>query len=150
MVENLKVEAYETTLTLKELASLSTPNPSEILIAPWDKEVIPQIEKAVYQGDLGLSPIVEKDQIRLRIPPLSEERRRELAKLVGQKVERGKVAARQVRQKAREEVERLEKESEIGEDEKFRRWKEIEETAKKVSEEIEEIGEGKKKEIMEV
>lgn len=148
LVADLPVGVYGTTLTLKELSTLSAPDPQQITVQPWDAGAVAAIEQALRQSELRLNPVVDGSKIRLPIPPLSEERRRELSKLVGQKVEQSRIALRQIRQKARDEVESAEKSKEIGEDEKFRRFKEIEEGVKKANEEIERIGEAKKKEVM--
>lgn len=137
-------------MKLKELASISVPDPHLLVIEPWDKGIIAEIEKALRQSELGLSPAVDGDIIRLPVPSLTEERRRELVKLVGQKVEEAREKVRRARQEAIEEVRRQEKNKEISEDEKFRRQKGVQAEVERVNREIEQMGKGKEEEILRV
>jgi ribosome recycling factor len=150
LVEDLPVEAYGQKMTLKELASITVPDPQLIVIDPWDKSVIPDIEKAVRGSKLGLSPAVDEDVIRVPVPPLSEERRQEFVKLVKERVEQTREQVRQARKEAMEEVRRQEKEKEISEDEKFRQEKEIQGQVEECNREIREMGEGKEEEILRI
>ena len=150
MVEDLPVEAYGQKMTLKELASISTPDPHLILLDPWDKSVIPDIEEAIRGSDLKLSPVVDEEVIRIPVPQLSEERRLEFVKLVKGRVEEARQKVRSSRQEAIEEVRRREEGKEIGEDEKFRLKKEVQKQVDKANEEIKEIGEGKEEEILKI
>lgn len=150
LVEDLIVEAYGgQKMTLKELASISVPDPTLIVIEPWDKSVLEGIERAIRESrDLGLSPAVSEEVVRVPVPPLTEERRRELTKLVGQKVEGARQRVRDVRNEAVENVRLLEKEGKISEDEKFRREKEVQQLVDGVNQEIEEMGRKKEEEIL--
>lgn len=150
LVEDLSVEAYGQKMALKELASITTPDPQLIVLEPWDKNVITDIEKAVRESKLGLSPAVDEEIIRVPVPPLSEERRQELVKLVKEKVEEARQKVRHARQEAIEDIRRQEKEKEISEDEKFRLQKEIQKQVGEANEEIKKIGEVKEEEILRI
>jgi len=150
LVEDLPVEAYGQRMTIKELASITTPDPHLIVIEPWDKSILPEIEKAIRESQLGLSPAVDEGIIRVSVPPLSEERRREFVKLVKERVEEARQKVRHARQEAIEEIRRQEKEKEISEDEKFRLQKEIQKQVEGANEEIKEIGEEKEEEILRI
>lgn len=150
LVEDLPVAAYGQKMKLKELAGISVPDPQLIVLEPWDKNVIPDIEKAVRESRLGLSPAVDEEIIRVPVPPLSEERRREFVKLVKEKVEEAREKVRRVRQEAIEEVRRQEKDKDISEDEKFRLQKEIQGQVDESNQEIEAIGKGKEEEILRI
>ncbi len=150
MVEDLLVEAYEQKMRLKELAGISVPDPQLIIIDPWDKSIIPGIEKAVRESKLGLSPAVDESIIRVPVPPLSEERRLEFVKLVKEKVEEARERVRQQRQEAIEEVRRQEKGKEISEDEKFRLQKEVQGQVEECNREIQKIGKAKEEEILRI
>lgn len=151
MVEDLEVEAYGgQKMRLQELASITTPEPHLLVIEPWDKSVLAEIERSLRQSELQLSPAVDGDLIRLPVPPLSLERRQELSKLVGQKMESGRQKVRDARQEAIEEIRRQEKNKEISEDEKFRLQKHVQGQIDEVNQEIEQIGEAKEEEILKV
>ena len=150
MVEDLPVEAYGQKMILKELASITVPDPQLIVLDPWDKSVIPDIEKAVRESKLGLSPVVDEEVIRVPVPSLSEERRQEFVKLVKEIVEETRQKVRYARQEAIEEIRRQEKDKEISEDEKFRLQKEIQGQVEDCNREIKEMGEGKEEEILRI
>ena len=150
LVEDLPVEVYGQKMMLKELASITVPDPQLIVLDPWDKSVIPDIEKAVRKSKLGLSPAVAEGIIRVPVPPLSEERRLEFVKLVKERAEEARRKVRQHRQEAVGEVRRQEKDKEISEDERFRLEKEIQGQVERANEEIKEIGGGKEEEILKI
>ena len=150
MVEDLLVEAYGQKMMLKELAGITVPDPSMILLNPWDKSVLPDIEKAVRESKLGLSPVVDEEVIRVPVPSLSEERRLEFVKLVKEMVENARQKVRASRQEAIEEIRSQEKEKQISEDEKFRLEKEAQGQVENCNREIKEIGEGKENEILKI
>ena len=150
MVEDLVVEAYGQKMMLKELAGITVPDPSLIILNPWDKSIIADIEKAVRESKLGLSPVVDEEIIRVPIPSLSEERRLEFVKLVKDQVEETRRKVRSSRQEAIEEVRRQEKDKEISEDEKFRLEKETQKQVEECNREIKEIGERKEEEILRI
>ncbi|KKS37455.1 MAG: Ribosome-recycling factor [Parcubacteria group bacterium GW2011_GWA2_42_14] len=148
LVENLPVDYYGTKTPLKALASISTPDPRQILIQPWDKGALQPIEKAIQVSQLGLNPAVDGVYIRLNLPQLTEERRKDLIKLLGQKAEETKISVRKTREEALREVDEQEKKKEISEDEKFRKKSEAQKTVDEINKKIEEIVNGKEKEIM--
>lgn len=150
MVEDLPVEAYGQKMTLKEMASISTPDPHLILLDPWDKSVISDIEAAIRGSDLKLSPVVDEEVIRIPVPQLSEERRLEFVKLVKERAEEARQKVRLSRQEAIEEVRHQEDQKEISEDEKFRLKKQIQKQVDQANEEIKEIGEEKEREILKI
>ncbi|HKZ34594.1 MAG TPA: ribosome recycling factor [Patescibacteria group bacterium] len=150
VLEDLKVHAYDTLLTLKEMATLSTPDPKTIIVHPWDKSVMGEVQKAISQSHLGFSPVVDGDIIRISVPPLTEERRKEFIKVVAQRVEQARISIRMARQEAIQDIRKLETEKEISEDDADSLKKEIEKLNKEMNEEAERIGERKEKELMEV
>ncbi len=152
LVENLIVEAYggQTKMRLMELASIAIESPTALLIIPFDPSTISDIEKAILKSPLGISPIVQGNRIIVRIPPLSQEQREKMKKLVGVQVEERKVVIRHYRDDARKEIKTKLEAKEITEDNKFRLEKEIDNITQKLMEEIQTIKENKEKEIMAV
>jgi ribosome recycling factor len=117
LVDHIKVDYSGVPTPLNHLANISIPGAKYLLIQPWDKGIIQNIEKAILKSDLGLTPSSDGTVIRLNIPPLSEERRQELIKLVHRKVEEGRIAMRNVRRDAADELKHLEKDKEMSQDE---------------------------------
>ncbi len=150
LVEDLEVEYYGARTPLKALASIATPEPRQIVIQPWDKNAINPIQKAIQASSLGINPIADKDMIRLTIPQLTEERRRDLTKILGRHLEEARIQVRRDREDTLKEVDALEKAKEISEDEKFRRKSEIQKIVDDANKKIEDIGIAKEKEIMTV
>lgn len=151
LVEDLQVEAYGgQKMRLQELAGITTPDPHLLIIEPWDKSVLPEIERALRQSELQFSPAVDENVIRLPIPPLTEERRAEFVKIVSKKIEDARQKVRSARQEAIEAVRRQEKNKEISEDEKFRLQKEVQGQIDEVNQEIGRIGKGKEEEILRI
>ena len=148
MVENILVEVYGSKMPLKQLASVSVPEARTLIIQPWDNNLIKEVEKAIMAASLGLTPINEGAQIRLTIPSLTEESRRELTKSVGEKMEKSRIAIRQIRDKAREEAIKKERQKEITEDDKYDLQKKLDEAIKNYNDLIKNLGEKKEKEIM--
>ncbi len=149
MVSQIRVEAYEgTVLPLQELATLSSPEPNQILIQPWDKSIIPVVEKALRNQRERFSVAAADEAIRVSLPPLSEERRKEMTRLVGEKVEEARIKMRNIRDDVRKEVKNDEAEGLISEDEEFRYLEKIDELSKEVDSQIKDLGERKKSEIM--
>lgn len=105
LVENVMVEAYGTRMQMVEVASVSAPDPGMLIISPWDKSLLSAIEKAIFAAELNISPVVDGEQIRISIPPLTQERREELVRVVKQKIEGGKTMIRDVRQKHKKIIE---------------------------------------------
>ncbi|MGL4854148.1 MAG: ribosome recycling factor [Lentisphaeria bacterium] len=117
MVDGITVEYYGTQSRLRDVASVSCPEPRMIQIQPWDLKAVPAIEKAILNSDLGITPVSDGRLIRLPIPELSEERRKQMAKLVGKRSEEGKIEIRNIRRDANEIVKKANKASEVTEDE---------------------------------
>lgn len=151
LVENLQVEAYGgTAMPLIQLAAISAPEPRQIVIQPWDKSLIKAIEKAITNSDLGLAPSNDGNLIRLTIPTLNEERRRDLVKQLHKKVEEGRVEIRTLRRHTHEEMKSKEKSSGITADEVKRAEAALQKLTDRYILMADEIGASKEKEILEV
>lgn len=149
LVEHLKVDYYGVPTPLVQLASISVPEPRQLLIKPFDRGSLKAIEKAIQESDLGLNPSNDGTSIRLILPPLTEERRRELVKLVHHRVEEARVAIRNVRRDAMKDLKEMEDEKMISEDEYHRAEKQLQELTDKYIKEAEALGERKEREILE-
>lgn len=149
LIEEIKVEYYGTPTPIKQLATLSVPEPRMVLIQPWDKGIINEIEKAIRNSGIGLSPSNDGNVIRVPFPPLTEERRRELVKIVKKIGEEYKIAIRNIRRDGNDEVKEMEKEKLISEDEARKALKEIQKITDEFIKAIDELIEKKEKEIME-
>ncbi len=150
LVERIKVDYYGTEAPLKQLANISTPDPRQVVIQPWDPSSLADIEKAIMKSDLGITPTNDGKVIRLAVPSLTQERRDELAKVIKKITESGKVSLRSARHAANETVDKLEKEKMITEDEKFKGHKDIQAMIDKYSEQLEKIHKDKEKDIQSV
>jgi ribosome recycling factor len=149
LVEGLHIDYYGTQTLLKQLASISVPDAHLIVIQPWDITAIAEIEKAIMKSNLGITPSSDGKLIRLSIPPLSKERRQELAKVVHKMTEDGRVSLRTIRRDAKEALEKLEKDKVITEDDKFRCIDELQKLVDKYIVKIDELLKNKEKEILE-
>lgn len=150
LVEQLEVDYYGTKTPLKALAAIAVPDARQIVIQPWDKNAVQPIERAIQNSSLGLAPITDHDAIRLSIPQLTEERRRDLGKLLGKMTEEARIAVRRERDEALKALERRYKEKAMGEDEWTRGKKEIQKTIDGANKKIEDAAAAKEKEIMTV
>ncbi|NQU83972.1 MAG: ribosome recycling factor [Parcubacteria group bacterium] len=150
LVEDLKVDAYDSKMELKSLASISTPDARTITIDPWDKAVIQSIEKAIRDANTGLSPVVDGTTIRLSMPQLTEETRKDLIKLVQKRLEDSRASVRRAREDVKSEVVKAEQNKEINEDERFKLQDRLDEITREYNEKIKTMGEEKEKEIMTV
>ncbi len=148
LLDGIKVDYYGQNLPISKVATVSAPDPHTLTVTPWDKSLIPAIEKAILTSDLGLNPTNDGNIIRIPIPPLSEERRKEIAKLVRKFGEEGKIAIRNIRRDANEHLRRIEKEQHISEDERKRAEEQVQKLTDKYIKEIDLILEQKEKEIM--
>ena len=149
LVEQIQVEAYETKMPIVELATITSPEPKQLLITPFDQAIIRNIEKALaLDRDLGLSPVVDGEVIRLTIPPINEERRKELVKLLRKKLESARIMIRQIRQNKIREVRGAFENKEVSEDEKFRREKELQDLTDEFNQKIADMGRQKEKQLM--
>ncbi|BAM02153.1 MULTISPECIES: ribosome recycling factor [Caldilinea] len=150
LVEHIPVDYYGVPTPLQQLATISVPEAQQILIRPYTRGDIPAIEKAIAKSDLGLTPTNDGQVIRLTIPPLNEERRRELTKLVNKRGEEARVAIRNIRRDANKDLAELEKESLISEDERKRAEEKIQELTDQHIRRVDEIVKEKDAEIMTV
>ena len=150
LLERLRVDYYGTPTPLNQLAAISVPEPRLLVVRPWDPSVLPEVEKAILTSELGLTPNNDGTLIRLAIPRLTEERRRELAKIVGCRVEEGRVAIRNIRRNTQKDLRDLEKEKLISEDELHDGRKKLQDLHDEYVAQVSEIGEAKQKEIMEI
>ncbi|MFH1460814.1 MAG: ribosome recycling factor [Patescibacteria group bacterium] len=150
LLEDLEVEAYQQKITLKQLAAIQTPEPRLIVIRPWDKTIVKNIESALRKSNLGISPVAEGDFIRLNIPPLSEERRKELVKIVQEKVEECRISVRRQREEVWRQIQDMEQAGDLREDDKFRAKDELQKVIDEYNEKIEGIKKKKEAEIMTV
>lgn len=149
LVEDITVECFGQKFPLKQLAAISLPEPRQILIQPWDKSYLEPIEKALLQSSIGTTPVVDKDVIRINLPPLTEEFRKNLAKKVSEREEMARQTVRRWREEAWREIQEKFREGKISEDDKYRGKDELQDLIDEYNERIEKMGERKKKEILE-
>jgi ribosome recycling factor len=150
LVEKLKVDAYGTEVPLQQIAGFSVPEPRVLVISPYDKGTMTAIEKAIQGSDLGINPSNDGQVVRLVFPALTEERRKELVKLVKQRAEEGRVAVRNIRRQARHELESLEKDGDMSKNDLDRAEKELENLTHGVVDEVDQMLEHKERELLEV
>lgn len=152
MVENIEVNAYGGSARLKvmELATINVTDPKTIVISPFDMSVIGEIEKAISESGIGINPVVSESVIRLSVPPLNQERREEMVKMINQKSENGKVMIRQIRQEGMHEVKKLKDKGHTSEDDLGRSEEEIQKLTDQYIKQIDEMRENKEKELMTV
>lgn len=150
LIEDLKVKCYGQEMPLKQLAAIQMSEPRSILIRPWDKNILKDIAQAISQSKLGLNPIIEEDFICLKIPPLNEERRRELTKILQEKLEECRISLRRQREEVWKEIQDLEHQGKISEDDKFKAKDELQKIIDEYNDKIEEMSQKKKGEIMKV
>jgi len=150
LIEHLRVDYYGAPTPLNQLATISVPEPRLLVIQPWDRQSLGAIEKAIHKADLGLNPINDGNIIRLAIPQLTEERRKELVKVVRKKVEEGRVAVRNVRRDCHDELRRLQREKEVSEDAQYRGQDELQKVTDGFIQETERVGEEKEAELLAV
>ena len=150
MFQGINVEYYGVPTPLNQLASLQFPEARTVIVTPYDKGAMSEVETALRESDLGVNPTNNGDNLRVVLPALTEERRRDYTKLAKTKAEDGKVAVRNIRRKTKEGIDKAVKDGEMGEDEGDRLLKELDKVTKQVSDEIDALLEGKQKEIMEV
>ena len=147
LVEEVMVNAYDMQAPIKNYASLSVLDSKTISIQPWDKSILENISKGISIANLGLSPIIEGDRVLVKVPDLTEERRKEYVKIMKDRIEDGRIAVRQVRQKYMKDIEELQTNG-LSEDEADRVRDEIEKVVKETNQKIEEIKEQKEKDLL--
>jgi ribosome recycling factor len=150
LVEKLRVDYYGSEVPLQQLAGFSVPEPRLLVIQPYDKGAVAAIEKAIQQSDLGINPSNDGQVVRLKFPELTEDRRKDLVKVVKHQAEDGRVAVRNLRRHARQELEALEKDGEISRDELDRIEKDLEKATHEVVAEVDQLLSHKEQELLEV
>ncbi|TSC90300.1 MAG: ribosome recycling factor [Parcubacteria group bacterium Gr01-1014_2] len=147
LVENIKIDAYGSKMNLKEVASILVPDAKTLLIQVWDKGLINSVVKGIEESRLGLTPNIEGQNIKLIVPPLVEERKKELTKLLHDKLEQARIRIRRGRDEVWHKVQNLEKEKKISEDDKFRAKDELQKVVDEYNKKVKEMGEGKEREL---
>lgn len=150
LIEHLEVNYYGTPMPLNQLASITAPEPRLLVIQVWDSSAVSAVEKALRQSELGLNPSVDGQTLRVLLPPLTEERRKQLVKLVHQHVEEAKVAIRNIRRDALADIKKLLKEKQIGEDDERRAEQRLQDLTNRYIAEADKLGKQKEHDILEV
>ena len=149
LVEHIRIDYYGTPTPINQIAGISIPEARMLTIQPWDKGILPNIEKAILKSELGLNPSSDGNAIRLVIPQLTEERRKDLVKLVRKRVEEGRIAIRNIRREALEKLRQMEKETEISEDEERRAQQKLQDLTDSFIEKVDQVGTNKETEVLE-
>jgi len=150
LVERLQVEYYGTQTPLNQIAGISVPESHTLVIQPWDRSALGAIEKAILRSDIGLTPNNDGTVVRLTIPPLTEERRRDIVKVVHKRMEEAKVEIRGHRRDAADEIKKRERDGDIGADEARRELEALQRTTDRWVDEVDRLGKAKEQEILEV
>lgn len=147
LVENIPVSYYGQNSSIKQMASINVPQSNQIVISPWDKNALGDVENAIRASDLGFNPVNDGSSIRIILPPLTEERRNEFVKLVNKMSEEGRVAVRNLRSNVWNEVKKMEKDGKITEDDRYGAEEELNKLVKEYNDKIEELTSGKIKDL---
>jgi ribosome recycling factor len=150
LLEHIKVEYYGTPTPLNQVATLGVPDPSLLTVQPWDPSLLPAIDKIIRSSDLGLNPVNDGKILKVPIPPLTEERRKELVKHLHKVLENHRTAVRNIRRDGNEELKRLLKDKKISEDDERRGLEEIQKLTDETMEKLESVGKSKEREILEM
>lgn len=152
LIENIKISCYQGTQNLKllELAAITTQDPQTLLVAPFDVSIIKEIEKGILASNLGLTPVVEGNILRIKIPPLSNQRRQEVLKLSKRKLEGGRIMIRQIRKEAMIKIRRAAEAGEVNEDQKRNLEEKVQEITDQFNQEIEMMGKRKEEELLRI
>ena len=150
LLDTVRVDAYGSKLPLNQVGTVSAPEPRLLVVQPWDKSLIGEIEKAIQGAGLGLNPSNDGNVIRIPVPPLTEERRKEMVRVLHKMAEEGRVAVRHARQEANKEIKRRQQEHELSEDEARRQMDEIQKLTDEYVGRIDKLLEAKEREVMEV
>lgn len=150
LLDSVQVEAYESRMPLNQTATISAPDPHMLVVQPWDANLVAAVSKAIQSADLGLNPSVDGNLVRVSIPPLTEERRREMVKLLHKYAEDGRIAVRHARHKAKAEIERQIKDGDLGEDQGHRELDALQKLTDEHIERIDELLKQRESEVMEV
>jgi len=150
LLDHIRVDYHGTPMPINQLGTMTVPDPTMILISPWDPSVVPLIDKAIRTSDLGLNPATDGKVVRVPIPSLTEDRRKELVKHLHKALENHRTAVRNIRRDIKEAVEKLEKEKKISEDERKRSLDELEKLTHAETKKLEDLSAAKEKEVMEI
>jgi ribosome recycling factor len=150
LLDGVRVDYHGTPMPINQLGTMSVPDPSMIMISPWDPTAVPLIDKAIRTADLGLNPTSDGKVLRVPIPALTEERRKDLVKMIHKVLENHRTAVRNIRRDIKEHVEKLEKEKKISEDEKKRALDELEKLTHAETKKVEDLSAAKEKEVLEI
>ena len=150
LLDGIRVDYHGTPMPLNQLGTLTVPDPAMIVISPWDPGAVPLIDKAIRTSDLGLNPANDGKVVRVPIPSLTEDRRKELVKHIHKVLENHRTAVRNIRRDMKEAIEKLEKEKKISEDEKKRSLDELEKVTQAETKKIEDLSATKEKEVLEL
>jgi ribosome recycling factor len=150
LVERIHVDYYGTQTPLNQLAGISVPEPHQIVIQPWDRGVLGAIEKAIIKSDIGLMPNVDGTVVRLNIPPLTEERRKDLVRVVHKRMEEARVEIRNLRREAADQLKREERDGEVGADEARRQLEAVQRLTDRFVADVDRLGGVKEQEVLEV
>lgn len=150
LLDHIRVDYHGTPMPLNQLGNLTVPDPMMIVISPWDPGAVPLVDKAIRTSDLGLNPANDGKVIRVPIPPLTEERRKELVKHIHKVLENHRTAVRNIRRDIKEAIEKLEKDKKISEDDKKRSLDDLEKVTHSETKKIEDLSAAKEKEVMEI
>jgi ribosome recycling factor len=150
LLDTVRVDAYGSTMALNQVANVSAPEPGLLLIQPYDRNISAEIAQGIQKADLGFNPSVDGAVIRVPVPPLSEERRKEMVKLLHRMAEEGRISVRHVRQETKNELQRMQKDGEAGEDEIHRRLEDLQGITDEHVAVIDELLKKKEAEVMEV
>lgn len=148
ILEGIQVDAYGVKTPLNGLANINVPDGHSVVVSPWDKSALKEIEKAIVEADLGVSVVNEGDKIRLIVPKMTEENRRDIVKKLNEKMEEARIKVRQARDEIKGDIEAAEDNKDITEDDKFRFIKELDEEISKKNDELKEIRDKKEEDIM--
>ncbi|GAC1399249.1 MAG: ribosome recycling factor [Ktedonobacteraceae bacterium] len=150
LVDRIQVDYYGTPTPINQVASISVPDARQVVIQPWERKLLPDIEKAIQKSDLGINPNNDGQVIRLNVPPMSEERRRDMAKVLHKKLDEHKVAVRNVRRDVQDKLRDREKKKEVSEDELKRSVDRLQKLTDRFIDEMDKVGKSKEQELMEV
>lgn len=150
LLDTVRVDAYGSKMPLNQVATVNTPEPRLIVIQPWDKSLLAEIERGIQGADLGLNPSNDGNVIRVPIPPLSQERRKDMVKLLHKMGEEGKISVRHARQEAKKDIERRQREHEMSEDDAHRELDQVQKITDEYVTRIDELMKTKEAEVMEV
>jgi ribosome recycling factor len=150
LVERIHIDYYGTQTPLNQLAGISVPEPHQIVIQPWDRSALGAIERAIIKSDIGLTPNVDSNVVRLNIPPLTEERRHDLVRVVHKRMEEARVEIRNLRRDAADQLKKLQREGEVGADEEHKLLDSLQKTTDRYVTEVDRVGAVKEQEVLEV